>query len=91
MAKSSNHITKVLNELLSTEIERFWQIESYGTFKKLDLNLLSPTEQQTLQILENNTILKNGHFETPLLLYYGRVSLKNYPIIELLQRNGFSH
>ena len=30
-------------------------------------NLLSPTEQQALQILENNTILKNGHFETPLL------------------------
>ena len=33
----------------------------------LDPNLLSPTEQQVLQILENNTILKNGHFETPLL------------------------
>ena len=29
--------------------------------------MLSPTEQQALQILENNTILKNGHFETPLL------------------------
>ena len=33
----------------------------------LDPNLLSRTEQQVLQILENNTILKNGHFETPLL------------------------
>ena len=33
----------------------------------MDPNLLSPTEEQALQILENNTILKNGHFETPLL------------------------
>ena len=30
-------------------------------------NLLSLTEQQALQILENNTIVKNCHFETPLL------------------------
>ena len=66
-AKLCNHITKVSNESLSKEIERFWQIESYRTFSKLDPNLLSPTEQQTLQILENNAMLKNGHFETPLL------------------------
>ena len=65
--KPCNHITKMSNESLSRETERFWQIESYGTFSKLDPNLLSPTEQQALQILENNTILKNGHFETPIL------------------------
>ena len=34
---------------------------------KVGSNLLSPTEQQVLQILENNTILKNGYFETLLL------------------------
>ena len=61
-AKSWNHITKVSNESLSKQIERFWQIESYGTLSKLNTNLLSPTEQQALEILENNTILK-----TPLL------------------------
>ena len=66
-AQSCNHITKVSNESLSKEIEYFWQIESYGTFSKLDPNLLSPTKQQALQILEDTTILKNGHFETPLL------------------------
>ena len=33
----------------------------------MDPNLLSPTEQQVLQILENNTILKNDYFERPLL------------------------
>ena len=66
-AKSCNHITKVSNKSLSKEIERFWQIESYGTFSKLDPNLLSPTEQQDLQMLKNNPILENGHFETPLL------------------------
>ena len=27
---------------------------------------MSPTEQLALEILENNAILKNGHFETPL-------------------------
>ena len=64
--KPCNHITKMSNESLSRETERFWQIESYGTFSKLDPNLLSPTEQQALQILENNTISKNGHFEAPL-------------------------
>ena len=66
-AKSCNHITKVSNESLFKEIECFWQIESYGTFSKLDPNLLASTEQQALQTLENNTILKNCHFETPLL------------------------
>ena len=38
-----------------------------GTLSKLDPNLLSPTEQQVLQILENNTILKRDYFERPLL------------------------
>ena len=38
-----------------------------GTLSKLDPNLLSPTEQQVLQILENNTILKSDYFERPLL------------------------
>ena len=32
----------------------------------MDPNLLSPTEQKTLQILEDKTILKNGHYEKPL-------------------------
>ena len=36
--KSCNHITKVSNESLSKEIERFWQVESYGTLSKLDNN-----------------------------------------------------
>ena len=71
-AKPCDHITQVSNESLSKKIERFWQFESYGTFSKVDPNLLSPTEQQALlknnsTILKNNTILKNGHFETPLL------------------------
>ena len=81
-AKSCNHITKVSNESLSKKIERFWQIESYGTFSKLDPNLLSPTGQQGLlnnnnAILKNNTILKNGHFETPLLWKSESANLPN--------------
>ena len=66
-AKSCNHTTKVSNESFYKEIVRFFQTESYETISKLDPNLLSPTEQQALHILDRNTILKNGHFETPLL------------------------
>ena len=55
------------NESFYKEIVGFLQTKSYGTISKLDPNLLSPTEQQALQILERNTILKNGHFETPWL------------------------
>ena len=80
-AKLCTHITKVSNESLSKEIEHLWQIESYGTFSKLDPNLLSPTEQQALQILENNTILKNGHFETPLLWKSEFPKLPNNPTL----------
>ena len=72
-AKSYNHITKVANESLSKEIELFWQIESYGTLSRLDPNLLSPSEQQALQILERITILKKK--VTLKHLYYRKVSL----------------
>ena len=82
-AKSCNHITTVSNETLSKEIVRFWQIESYGTFSKLDPNLLSPTEQQALQILENNRTLKNGHFETPLLWKSESPKLPNNRILAM--------
>ena len=51
--KSYNHITKVSNESLSKDIERFWQIESYGTFSQLGPNLLSPTEQQNIRAQHN--------------------------------------
>ena len=34
-AKSSNHFIKVSNVSVSKEIERFWEIESYGIFFKV--------------------------------------------------------
>ena len=43
----------------------------------MDPNFLSPTEQQDLQILENNAILKNGHFETPILWKSESLKLPN--------------
>ena len=43
----------------------------------MDPNLLSPTKQQVLQILENNTILKNVYFETPLLWKSESLKLSN--------------
>ena len=35
----------MLHESLFKENEIFWQVESYGTFSKLDPNLCSRTEQ----------------------------------------------
>ena len=44
---------------------KFWEIESYGTLPKSAL--LTPYDQRTLEILENITKFKNGHFEVGLL------------------------
>ena len=44
----------------------FGKLNHMEPFSKLDANLLSPTEQQAIQIFEKNTILKNGHFGIPL-------------------------
>ena len=43
---------------LNKNICKFWEIESYGTLPKF---------QRTLEILENTTKFKNGHFEVGLL------------------------
>ena len=50
---------------LNKNICKFWDIESYGTLPKSAL--LPPYHQRALEILENTTKFKNGHFEVGLL------------------------
>ena len=50
---------------LNKSICKFWEIESYGTLPKSDL--LPAYDQRALEILENTTKFKNGHFEVELL------------------------
>ena len=50
---------------LNKSICKFWEIESYGTLPKSAL--LRPYDRTALEILENTTKLKNGHFEVGLL------------------------
>ena len=54
------------NKMLLQQIERFWIINTYGTKNSAEQNLLSPSENATLQIIEKCTIFKGGHFEVPL-------------------------
>ena len=54
------------NKMLSQQIERFWIINTYGTKNSAEENVLSPSENAALQIIEKGTIFKGGHFEVPL-------------------------
>ena len=55
------------NKMLSQQIERFWIINTYGTKNSAEENVLSPSENAALQIIEKGTIFKGGHFKVPLL------------------------
>ena len=59
-------------------------IDNYGTKNSAEQNLLSPSENKVLQILEKGTIFKGGHFEV-LLLWKGKIPvLPNYREMALL-------
>ena len=53
--------------MLSQQIEPFWKIDTYGTKNLAKQNLLSPSEDKALHILEMGTIFKGDHFKVPLL------------------------
>ena len=63
------------NTEISEKLERFWTIESYGT--KLNAESMLPSERKAIDILQKETVLKNGHFETPLLWKKDNVVLPN--------------
>lgn len=52
---------------LNKAVERFWEIESYGTKSPLHPHLLTKDEKHALHILKSTTKMKDGHFEVGLL------------------------
>ncbi|XP_057290783.1 uncharacterized protein LOC130613459 [Hydractinia symbiolongicarpus] len=52
---------------LTKAVERFWEIESYGTKPPLHPDLLTKDEKHASHILKSTTKIKDGHFEVGLL------------------------
>lgn len=59
-----NHLSK---NSISENLERFWEIDTYGTLPKLNKNILPPDQKRALEILENTTVIKNNQFEVGML------------------------
>lgn len=53
--------------MLQHQIERFWEIDSYGTKQALYESALSVDDKRALAILENTTVKEEGHYKTALL------------------------
>ena len=88
-AKNCNNFMLKLNsnEMLSQHIERFWEIDIYGTKNSAEQNLLSPSENKALQILEKE-IFKEDHFE---VAYCGKTKLQYYLMIVKWHYSAFIH
>ena len=54
-------------ELLSNTVEKFWSLESYGTFQKDDVSVLPLQEQKALETLENTVQFVDNHYSFGLL------------------------
>ena len=52
---------------LNANVEKFWQVESYGTLPKTDPSLLSLEEKRALEILKKSTTIEDGHFKVGML------------------------
>lgn len=60
-SKSSNNlIVDKPNDMLSLKIERFWEIDSYGTKANLQQGLINPSEKQALNRV---SLLKKAIFK----------------------------
>jgi len=61
-----NHISINSTEDLNTMVQRFWDIESFGTEVKLQTPL-SIDDERALQLLETETRLVNNHYVVPMI------------------------
>ena len=52
---------------ISESLERFWQIDTYGTLPKFNPDILPPEQKRGLHILESTTVIKDNKFEVGLL------------------------
>ena len=62
--------------ILQHQIERFWEIDSYGTKRALHESALSVDDKRALAIIENATVKEEGHYKTALL-WKGQPDLPN--------------
>ena len=53
--------------MLQHQIERFWEIDSYGTKRALHESVLSVDDKRAPAILESTTVKEEGHYKTALL------------------------
>ena len=52
---------------ISESLERFWQIDTYGTLPEFNPDILPPEQKRGLHILESTTVIKDNKFEVGLL------------------------
>ena len=62
--------------MLQHQIERFWEIDSYGTKRALHESALSVDDKRARPILESTTVKEEGHYKTALL-WKGEPDLPN--------------
>ena len=78
MGSNKRFNTSVNSNLTQTfNVERFWEIENYGTVPKHDDRIMTKDEKMALNILQNTISFKEGEYETGLLWREDRVNLPN--------------
>ena len=73
---NANLLTMDQETMLQHQIERFWEIDSYGTKRALHESALSVDDKRALAILESTTVKEEGHYKTALL-WKGEPDLPN--------------
>ena len=53
-------------DIISENLEKFWQTDTYGTLPKLNPDILPPGKKRALHIIESATVIKCNKFEVGL-------------------------
>ena len=59
-------------DTLSESVERFWELETFGTHLKTDLILLPENEQKAIKVLEDTVEKMTGNYYSVGLLWKER-------------------
>ena len=73
----NKRISTSVNSNLTQTVERFWEIENYGTVPKQDDRIMTKDEKRALNILQNTILFKEGRYGTGLLWKDDKVNLSN--------------
>ena len=82
---SSSRVTNKLSIEPSTDniIQKFWDIESYGTMKKNDINVMTVNDKRAVEILQKTTTKHENHYVTGLLWKDNNIILPNNKALAL--------